>query len=160
MMNTVEEIFAKDKLLKFWPSSTQTHQENIFATIRFILYASVLIYIITKDYRVVYLGLGIIAYINLVGVEVQESYVTEEPPTETFTDIPAPTDQVKMATGIPQETPDVPDFSKIHPKLDTTSLTQRFFKMPVNEIDSLKNLHGKLGRRDTVPYFNGGRNGR
>jgi hypothetical protein len=151
MMNTIEEIFAKDKILNFWPSSSQTHQENVFSTIRFILYASVLIYIITRDYRVVYLGLGIIVYINFVGVEVKESYMDQP--------IPPPEPEL-TAPGIPQTTPDVPDFLKVHPKIDATGLIQRFFKMPVNEIESLKKLHGPLGRHDTAPHFDGGRNGR
>lgn len=147
MMNAIKEIFAKDKILNFWPTSSQSHQENVFSTIRFILYASVLIYIITKDYRAVYLGLAVIAYITMVGVEVNESYaITPALNSETV--------------GVSQTTPDVPDFAEVHPTIDTTSLQQRFFKMPVNEIESLKKLHGPLSRRDTTPFFLGGRGGR
>jgi hypothetical protein len=156
-MNTIEEIFANDKLSNFWPSSSQTHQENVFSTIRFILYASVLIYIITKDYRVVYLGLGIIAYVTFVGVEVKESYVDEPYPNM----IPPINPPSIVQNGVPQTTPKPPDFSKVHPNINTTSLNQRFFKMPVNEIESLKNLMGgHISRKDTTVRFNGGRNGR
>jgi Family of unknown function (DUF5762) len=148
MMNTIKEIFAKDKITKFWPTKSQSHQENVFATIRFILYASVLIYILTKDYRAVYVGLAVIAYITLVGVEVVEGYDAAVPQAAG---VPQTTD----AAGVPQTTPDIPDFSQVHPTIDTTSLQQRFFKFPVNEIESLKQLNGPLGRSDTVPYFLG-----
>lgn len=151
-MNTIEEIFARDKITKFWPTSTQTRQENIFSTIRFILYAAVLIYIITKDYRSVYLGLAVITYITVVGVEVKERYVSAPIPPVIVTD--------PIAPGVPQTTPDVPDFAEVHPNIDTTSLQQRFYKVPVNEIESLKKLQGRLGRSDTRPFFNSGRNGR
>lgn len=147
MMTTIMEIFAKDQIMNFWPSKTKTHQENVFATIRFILYASVLIYILSRDYRAVYIGLGVITYITMVGVEVTENYAI--PPALNADTV-----------GVPQKTPDVPNFNEVHPNLDTKSLQQRFFKMPVNEIDSLKKLHGPLGRSDTVPYFLGGRGGR
>jgi hypothetical protein len=163
MMSTIEEIFASDKIKNFWPSSTQTPQENTFSIIRFILYASVLVYLITGDYRITYLGLAVIAYMVFTNVQVNESYAPPHPSPSAAPPVhqePKGSEQI-IAPGIPQDTPNVPNWSLVHPNIDTTSLQQRFFKMPENNLETLKKLHGgNLGRKDTVPYFLGGRNGR
>jgi hypothetical protein len=46
------QIFRNDKLLSFWPSSRQTAEDRTYSTIRFILYATVIIYIIKRDARI------------------------------------------------------------------------------------------------------------
>jgi len=168
MMSTIEEIFASDKIKNFWPSSTQTPQENTFSIIRFILYASVLVYILTGDYRITYLGLAIIAYMVFTNVQVYEKYAPPPPrPPPQSPSAPsgavaeAEVSQQILAPGIPQDTPHVPNWSLVHPHIDTTSLQQRFFKMPENNLETFKKMNGGiLGRKDTVPYFLGGRNGR
>ena len=50
------EIFRNDKLLEFWPTAKQSARERVAATSRFVIYASVLIYIINRDPRVFALG--------------------------------------------------------------------------------------------------------
>lgn len=57
----LRDIFAKDKLLDFWPTSRQTAEERVLATTRFILYAIVLVYLIRRDARVVALGVLVLA---------------------------------------------------------------------------------------------------
>jgi len=57
------ELFSTDNLSDFWPSAGRTYLENTNATIRFILYTSVAVYLLTGDYRVVYLGLIIICFL-------------------------------------------------------------------------------------------------
>ena len=60
-MINLREIFAKDKLLDFWPTSRQTAEERVLATTRFILYAIVFVYLIRRDARVVALGVLVLA---------------------------------------------------------------------------------------------------
>jgi hypothetical protein len=55
------EIFRNDKLLEFWPTARQTAQERVAATSRFVIYASVLVYIINRDSRVFALGILVLA---------------------------------------------------------------------------------------------------
>jgi len=50
------EIFRSDQLLDFWPRATQTAKERVASTIRFVIYATVIVYLITRDVRVVALG--------------------------------------------------------------------------------------------------------
>lgn len=59
------EVFKSSDLLKFWPSEAQSANERVSATTRFILYASCIVYIISRDPRVFALGalaLGILYY--------------------------------------------------------------------------------------------------
>jgi hypothetical protein len=74
-MDKIPEIFASDKLLDFWPTDTKSFRDNTEASIRFILYASVAIYLIYRDYRYIYLGLAVIA---LLVYSVHESPSTYE----------------------------------------------------------------------------------
>jgi len=45
-------LFAGDKLLKFWPLASQTPEERVNATTRFIIYISIALFIIKKDVRI------------------------------------------------------------------------------------------------------------
>ncbi|BAT22311.1 hypothetical protein [Yellowstone lake phycodnavirus 2] len=46
------EIFRTDQLLNFWPTGTQSAKERTASTVRFVLYASVIVYLINRDNRV------------------------------------------------------------------------------------------------------------
>jgi hypothetical protein len=52
----MEEIFRSDKILQFWPTEKQTPKERVYATTRFILYASCILYIIRRDVRILIMG--------------------------------------------------------------------------------------------------------
>jgi hypothetical protein len=52
----LREIFRNDKLLQFWPSSRQSAKDRIASTVRFVLYASVIVYLMTSDPRVIILA--------------------------------------------------------------------------------------------------------
>lgn len=45
-------LFVGNKLLKFWPLASQTPEERVNATTRFILYISLVLFIIKKDVRI------------------------------------------------------------------------------------------------------------
>ena len=51
-----KDIFRSDELLNFWPSGTQTAKERTSATARFVIYASLLVFMINRDVRVLALG--------------------------------------------------------------------------------------------------------
>lgn len=51
-----KEIFRSDKLLEFWPTGKQTAKDRVAATARFIIYASVVIWLFNRDGRVFALG--------------------------------------------------------------------------------------------------------
>jgi hypothetical protein len=52
----LKEIFRNDKLLEFWPSSKQPAKDRVASTVRFVLYACVLVYILTRDARIMVMG--------------------------------------------------------------------------------------------------------
>lgn len=45
-------IIRSDKLSSFWPSKTQSSEERINATSRFVIYSGILLYVIKKDNRI------------------------------------------------------------------------------------------------------------
>ena len=45
-------LFTGNKLLKFWPLASQTPEERVNATTRFIIYISIALFIIKKDIRI------------------------------------------------------------------------------------------------------------
>ena len=53
-------LFAKNKVLIFWPLAKQTSVERLNAATRFILYTMSILYVINRDIRVIYLGLTVI----------------------------------------------------------------------------------------------------
>lgn len=73
-MDKIQEVFASDKLLHFWPTKDQSFKDNTEASIRFILYASVAIYLFHGDYRYVYLGLAVVAILLYTVEQSPESY--------------------------------------------------------------------------------------
>lgn len=50
------DIFKSDQLLNFWPSASQSAKDRTSATARFVIYASVIVYLINRDTRVLALG--------------------------------------------------------------------------------------------------------
>ena len=46
------ELFKKDKIQEFWPNNTQSDNERINATTRFVLYLGCIIYLIKRDVRI------------------------------------------------------------------------------------------------------------
>jgi hypothetical protein len=51
-----KEIFKTSDLMKFWPTATQSADERVSATTRFVLYAMCIVYIINRDPRIFALG--------------------------------------------------------------------------------------------------------
>lgn len=51
-----KDVFKSSDLLTFWPTSTQTADQRVSATTRFILYAVCIVYLVNRDTRVFALG--------------------------------------------------------------------------------------------------------
>jgi hypothetical protein len=51
-----KDVFKSSDILKFWPTSTQSANERVSATTRFILYATCIVYVINHDARIFALG--------------------------------------------------------------------------------------------------------
>jgi hypothetical protein len=65
-MDILQEVFQKDKLLNFWPTNRQSAKERVEATTRFVVYASLLVYLTSKDARVVLLGLLVLTVLYVL----------------------------------------------------------------------------------------------
>jgi hypothetical protein len=55
------EIFRKDKLREFWPTSFQSAKDRVAATTRFVVYAMSILYLIKRDARILALGILVLA---------------------------------------------------------------------------------------------------
>ena len=67
----MEEIFRSDKILQFWPTPKQSAKERVYATTRFILYLSCILYLIRRDVRILIMGaisLGVLYYMYTNGM--------------------------------------------------------------------------------------------
>jgi hypothetical protein len=51
------QLFRADKIVSFWPTSTQSAAERINSSTRFILYSTSVLYIINRDLRVIIMAL-------------------------------------------------------------------------------------------------------
>lgn len=81
----MEEIFRSDKILQFWPTDKQTSKERVYATTRFILYASCILYIIRRDVRVLIMGalaLFALYYMYKNGMIKDTEYMYFQKPTD------------------------------------------------------------------------------
>jgi len=56
-----KEIFDKDKILEFWPTSKQSAKDRMLSTTRFVIYATCIVYIINRDARIFALGILVLA---------------------------------------------------------------------------------------------------
>lgn len=65
-MDILQEVFQKDKLLDFWPTNRQSAKERVEATTRFVVYASLLVYLTSKDARIVLLGLLVLTVLYVL----------------------------------------------------------------------------------------------
>lgn len=53
-------LFAKNKVAIFWPLAKQNSVERLNAATRFVIYTIIILYLINRDLRIVYLGLSVI----------------------------------------------------------------------------------------------------
>ena len=61
----VKDIFKTSELMNFWPTARQSAKQRVMATSRFIIYATIVVYLFNRDPRVFALGalaLGVLYY--------------------------------------------------------------------------------------------------
>ena len=56
-----KQLFRSDKIQQFWPNSSQTPEERVYASMRFVLYTGTIVYAIKRDLRVLVLSLLVLA---------------------------------------------------------------------------------------------------
>ena len=78
------DLFSSSHLTDFWPSEGRDYIENVNATIRFIMYTSVVIFLISGDPRAIYLGLIIGSF--LVYTSEKKGHPYFEPKNEDYQD--------------------------------------------------------------------------
>jgi hypothetical protein len=150
------EVFAPDDLLKFWPNSKQTAKERVLSTIRFIIYATCIVYLIQRDPRVFALGILVIAVLyylqkNNMIVDGKRSIANGRLPNILQPDVTLPTLDNPMGNVLLNEYVDNPDrpsaawypsvraeiqqeWSKIHPFERIRDAERNFYTMPVSTI--------------------------
>jgi len=55
----MNELFDTKKLGSFWPTNSQTSQEKVASSIRFVVYTTLIVFLLRRDSRIIVLGLGI-----------------------------------------------------------------------------------------------------
>ena len=59
-------LFDVNKVFEFWPVGTQSSEERVNATLRFIIYASCIVYVIRRDTRIFVLGIMMAAIVYIM----------------------------------------------------------------------------------------------
>lgn len=54
------ELFDRDQLFVFWPSPEYKRRDNTMAALRFIVYSSIILYILTRDWRIMWICMLIV----------------------------------------------------------------------------------------------------
>lgn len=149
------DIFRTDKLLVFWPTSSQSAKERAEATARFVIYSSVLVYIINRDVRVFALGglvLAILYYLytaNMIsdGSHVRTSGTNGRTTSSLYPSATLPTLDNPMGNVLMTDYVDQPDrpaaawypsvrqevqnaWSQIHPFERKRDAERNFYTMP------------------------------
>jgi len=92
------ELFNTHKLLNFWPTSSQSPDERVNSSTRFILYMSTLVYLIKRDVRVYLLALMVIGVL----------FILYKSNTITQSDVPYPLLSQQTNNSCQLPTPDNP----------------------------------------------------
>jgi hypothetical protein len=56
VFNDPKQLVRQDKITEFWPVNTQSSADRVNASVRFIIYATCILYLIRRDIRVFVLG--------------------------------------------------------------------------------------------------------
>ena len=64
--NDPYSLFRTTEILKFWPTSSQTPDERVNASTRFVLYLSAILYLIKRDPRIWYFALMVLSVLFIL----------------------------------------------------------------------------------------------
>lgn len=153
-----KEIFKTSDLLKFWPTATQSADERVSATARFVLYAMCIVYIINRDPRIFALGgiaLAILYYMwtsNMIKDGKLRSTIGDGRQSSVFRpNVTLPTLENSMGNVLMSDYVDNPDrpaaawypsmrtqvqqvWSQIHPFERQRDAERNFYTMPASTI--------------------------
>lgn len=153
-----KEIFKTSDLMKFWPTATQSADERVSATTRFVLYAMCIVYIINRDPRIFALGgiaLAILYYMwtsNMVKDGKLRSTIGDARRSSMFrSNVTLPTVENSMGNVLLSDYVDNPDrpaaawypsvrtqvqqaWSQIHPFERQRDAERNFYTMPASTI--------------------------
>ena len=153
-----KDVFKSSDLLKFWPTATQSADERVSATTRFILYAMCIVYIINRDPRVFALGglaLAILYYMwttNMIKDGKMRTTIGDSRLASVFRpDVTLPTIDNSMGNVLLSDYVDNPDrpaaawypsmrtqvqqvWSQIHPFERQRDAERNFYPMPSTTI--------------------------
>ena len=138
----MEEVFKSDKVLQFWPSKKQSAKERVYATTRFILYLSCILYIIRRDVRILVMGavsLGVLYYMYKNGMIKDPEYVYSQKPI----------DENIMNNGVDEGPPDrrslKEGWDSIHPFQEGRWFSEHNFYTAPSQWDNSKFMDGAYG---------------
>jgi hypothetical protein len=136
------DVFRSSEILKFWPTASQTSRQRVSASTRFILYAICLVYVLTRDKRVLVIGavaLAVLFYLwksGMVSEKLSEDQPTADNPmgnvllTDYMDDPNRP-----AAAWYPSVRDKVQRiFSKIHPFERQRDAERNFYTAPSSTI--------------------------
>lgn len=153
-----KEIFKTSDLMKFWPTATQSADERVSATTRFVLYAVCIVYIINRDPRIFALGgiaLAILYYMwtsNMIKDGKLRSTIGDGRQSSVFRpNVTLPTLENSMGNVLLSDYVDNPDrpaaawypsvrtqvqqaWSQIHPFERQRDAERNFYTMPASTI--------------------------
>jgi hypothetical protein len=153
-----KEIFKTSDLMKFWPTATQSADERVSATTRFVLYAMCIVYIINRDPRIFALGgiaLAILYYMwtsNMIKDGKLRSTIGDARRSSVFrSNVTVPTVENSMGNVLLSDYVDNPDrpaaawypsvrtqvqqaWSQIHPFERQRDAERNFYTMPASTI--------------------------
>lgn len=162
-MDLLKEIFQTDALLDFWPTAKQSARDRVLATTRFVLYATCIVYLITRDVRIFALAvlvLAILYYLWSAGMvtdgKVRGAYADGREPNAFRGQVTMPTEDNIMGNVLMTDYVDYPDrpsaawypsvrqevknlWSQLHPFERVRDAERNFYTMPVSTIPSDQN---------------------
>jgi len=112
----MSKLFEPDKLYDFWPSGYDTPVQNSQSTIRFIVYATLVAFVITRDMRYILIGAAAAAFVMSQYTSLFSEVYEDESPS------PPP----KQAQQVFDENPLISD----------NAFTNRFNPVPKNDLQT------------------------
>lgn len=157
------QLVRSDKITKFWPTGKQTSSERVNATSRFIVYASCLLYVITRDSRMILLGgvlLGIL-YVMWMSNMVPNDFIS----VYGSSSCRDPTYNNPLGNPLIGDDPNRPGpcwYPSVESKVNEFQMLDRsarrnFYSIPMNDLESFKeglnpDLYAPSCRDDGVCY--------
>jgi len=109
--NDPQELFNKNKIMEFWPDNTQTENDRINSTTRFIIYTTCAIYLMKRDVRIFILAAMVLSVLYVF--HKNEMITMEAAPTPMTVDYgmdcQPPTEDNPMANQIYGDSPTRPE---------------------------------------------------